>query len=532
MARNYLFNKVPVSKIKKNKFNLSFLNNLSCDFGQLIPILTQEVLPGDDFRISAETFVRLAPMVAPAYTSIDCYIHYFFVPNRIVFEDWQEFIAEDMEGNIVHPYIPLSQLPYNDYKAGTLFDYLGVNVSQPINPNRDVRVNALPFRAYQLIYNEYYRDENLQPINPELPLGQGIDNYQYKILYRNWPKDYFTSCLPSPQYGGDTVLPIVGDMPIEADGQIRFKKLSGTQITHNKYVKTSLDAGHDAGITTDDNTEPFLYHSGLMVNLQGASSTTINDLRRAIKIQEWKERSMRSGHRYIEYLFGQFEEISSDARLQRPQYIGGSKTPVLISEIQQTSATEQGTSPQGNLAGKGTAIGSMRNIYFKSEEHGFILAIMSIMPRSSYMTGIHRKFTRFDKFDYALPVFANLGEQEVLNQELYLSDSDNVGLDDQGNLPENLEVFGYQPRYAEYKTALDEVHGDFKHYSQYWHSGRQFLNTPTLNSEFINFGEYQNRLSQNRLFAVQGLNSHKFYCSIYNNVSVLRKLPKFGIPMI
>lgn len=526
---NRLFNQVPVKKRKYNKFNLSFINNLSCNFGELIPVLCQEIVPGDKFRIKTETFVRLAPMVAPAFTSIDAYIHYFFVPNRLVYNGWEEFITVT-DDNFVHPFVNLKNLPITAYGTGSLADYLGVNTNGIITA--DVHINVMPFRGYQLIYNEYYRDENLQDEIQISKLGGSDSSVEnFRIRYRNWQKDYFTSCLPTSQLGGETILPISGDLEVLPDGRLNFENEDGSQVIGQQatYLQGSSPSTHYGHLNTYSSAQPLVYHSGLKVDLSNASSTTINELRRALKIQEWKENSIRGGHRYIESIYSHFGVLSSDARLQRPQYIGGGKCPVVVSEIAQTSATEQSVSPQGNLVGKGTAVGNMNYCYFNSEEHGFIFAILSIMPKASYMNGLHRMWTRFDPFDYLWPEFSNLGEQEVLNQELFLSNTSNITPSDHAT---NLGLFGYQSRYAEYKTNYNQIHGDFKNSMSFWHNGRIFSNTPALNTNFISFGGVGNPTSQNRIFAVQDPDSHHFYCSFYHNISALRKLPKFGVPSI
>lgn len=514
-----IFTKVKVKKPRRSNFDLSYDVKTTTEFGRLTPIMLQEVMPGDTFKLSSQIFCRMAPMIAPIMSRIDVYTHFFFVPMRILWDKWEDFITGGEDG-LQAPIIPRIQLlamkAQNLLGTNSLASYLGL----PIEGGVTSSVSLLPFKAYQQIYNDWYRDQNLEDpidIDKSVTIGSSTfinDKLRQILTIRNraWQKDYFTSALPWAQRGPQVELPISED----GDLQVRFKS-QGTVLSGN----------HNISWPTGGNQ----YQSHLDINEEGGTNPmtayidalhnpTINELRRSIRVQEWLEKSARGGARYIEQILSHFGVKSSDSRLQRAELLGGGKSPIMISDIEQTSSSDA-TSPQGNLAGKGVTAQVTHGFQRFFEEHGFVIGIMSIMPKASYQQGIQRLWSRQDKFDYAWPEFANLGEQEILNKELYVS---------QGSNPNG--VFGYAPRYSEYKYNSGLVTGEFRNTLTYWHTGRIFTEEPKLNNKFIK----PDVDSLNRIFAYPGdedggYNDH-FWVQVYHNLQAKRPLPYYGIPTI
>lgn len=520
-----LFNTVEFFSPKKNFFDLSHDRKFSCEMGQLVPIHVQEVLPGDKISLKCTQMIRFAPLISPAMQKIDVYTHFFFVPNRLLWKNWEDFITggEQADVNPEFPYINFGVA----MSPGEIPDYLGIPAGQPLNN----RCSALPFAAYGLIYNEYYRDQNLQePLDVDLKDGDvTLDMVNAGLLgpcfNRAWGHDYFTSALPFAQKGGEVILPLGDSAPIDFTGSgagAVATRINGTpaaigdlNVQNTPFFGLVKDA---AGQTVNiDNS------ASLEADLSQATSSSIEDLRRAFRLQEWLEKNARGGSRYIENLLVHFGVKSSDARLQRPEYLGGGKSPVSISEVLQTS--ESVNTPQGNLSGHGINVGQSHQFSRSFEEHGYIIGIMSVMPLSSYSQGIPRHFTKFDKLDYMWPTFATIGEQEIKNKEIYAGTASDEG------------TFGYVPRYSEYRFLPSSIHGDFRDTLEYWHLGRKFSSLPALNDLFIKC------VPSDRIFAVQDLPDDgspdqpvraydKLYCHVYHEIKALRPLPRFGVPTI
>jgi hypothetical protein len=490
-----------MTKPQKNVFDLTHDVKLSTNMGELTPILTMECVPGDKFDLSCESMIRFAPMIAPVMHRMDVTMHYFFVPNRILWDNWEKFITNANSG-IVAPYFTYSNLFTNVYKK--YLDYMGIppNIGgQPQN------LNMLPLAAYQCIYNEYYRDQNLQaPI--DYKLTDGIQNSRtdftdfLTLRKRAWEHDYFTASLPFAQKGPAVDIPL-GSVSGEA-----------AVYANNASAGTTLD-GTPYDISVDNNTSSLpiganqLFASADSMEVQ---PTTINELRRAFRLQEWLEKNARGGTRYIENILAHFGVKSSDSRLQRPEYITGVKSPVVVSEVLQSGQSD--TTPQGNMAGHGISVASGRSGSYYCEEHGYIIGIMSVMPKTAYQQGIPKTYLKNDPLDYFWPSFAHIGEQEVTLNELYAY---TVNAND---------TFGYVPRYAEYKYMPSRVAGDFRTTLDYWHLGRIFDSEPALNSDFIEC----NPESTSRIFAVEDPDAQKLYCHVLNKIKAVRPMPKYGTP--
>lgn len=535
-----LFNSIRIWKPKRNPFNMTHEVKMSLDFGNLTPFGCFEVVPDDTWKMSSEVFLRFAPLIAPVMHRVNVFTHFFFVPNRIINKNWDEFITGGKNG-VDAPPVPTVSISFissqSDLVAltqpGTLWDYLGLPpvIEDGAYPT-DLTVSLIPFLGFLKIYDEYYRDENLEdPLFTDdlLELGENVEALDVlkKLLtmrVRAWEKDYFTSALPWTQKGPDVQLP-VGDMaPVVVHKEVGSEAPTllnyGTmQPAPNVNVSTGSTGALSTGTGTSNPNLLIDPKGTLQADLSQASGTTVNELRRAIKIQEFYEKDARGGTRLIETLFSHFGVKSDDARLQRPEFLGGGKNPVAVSEVLQTSESTQ-NSPQASMAGHALSYG--RNNSFKRyfKEHGYIIAIMSVMPRTAYQQGIPRHFLRKDRFDYYWPSFARLGEQAIYNAELYMDSA------------KPLDTFGYQSRYAEYKYIPSSVHGEFRSSLDFWHMGRIFPNEPKLNSIFVHFNGSE---TTNRSFAVEGTEdqpTEKLYCQILNRVKAVRPMPKYGTPML
>lgn len=518
MAKN-VFNTVQLNGVKSNVFDMSYDFKLSCNMGDLVPVHCQEIIPGDRITMSSDALLRLAPMIAPIMHRIDVTMHHFFVPNRLLWSNWEDFITggQDPESTPAAPYFDTQII-----SVGDLGDYMGLPTGGFID-----KFSALPFAAYLAIYNEYYRDQNL--IDPvDYKLVDGNNNLLWseciKLRRRAWQHDYFTSSLPFAQKGPAVSIPI---------GEFNDVEVFNASPGSATQFHTTIGSFADGAITgeLDSGKNGTLFNNGYPLSL-GADSNgamydikartsqldveaaTINNLRVAFRLQEWFERNARGGSRYIEVIKSHFGVRSSDARLDRPEYLGGSKQPVVISEVLQTSSSDSET-PQANMAGHGVSAGSGKNFRYFAEEHGYIISVMSILPKTAYSQGIPKHFSKFDRLEYAWPTFAHLGEQEVKNRELYYSFPDGAT---------NNETWGYVPRYSEYRYLDSRIAGEFRTNLAMWHMGRIFASRPALNKSFIEADP------THRIFAVTDPAFNKVYSHIFHRIKAMRKLPLFGTP--
>lgn len=525
--------------------------------GELVPIMCMPIVPGDKFRVNTEALVRLAPLVAPMMHRVNVYTHYFFVPNRLVWNQWEDFITKGIDGEDT-PVLPRFDLKSTSTSVSSLsnirqyhgdsslWDYLGLptlngvgtkiysEIVNGVSVPEDFQVSVLPFRAYQLIYNEYYRDQNLtDPVNFSLDSGI-LTSFSdmgplLTLRRRAWEKDYFTSALPWLQRGPEVTVPVGGSFgvvtlanrtnnqifvgsdgnPVEVDVGMNLIHAADKNNVTPGTIQTGLSNGSNSGNAV------WLDPKGTLVVDGENSGISIQDLRTSNALQRWFERNARGGSRYIEQILAHFGVRSSDARLQRPQFLGGGKMPIAVSEVLQTSSTDA-TSPQANMAGHGISAGVNNGFKRYFEEHGYVIGLMSIMPRTGYQQGVPRDFTKFDNMDFYFPEFAHLSEQEIKNQELYVS---NDPIYNEG-------TFGYTPRYAEYKYRESEAHGDFRGNMSFWHLNRIFTDKPNLNTTFVECNP------SNRVFATSQTQDDKFWVQIYQDVKALRLMPKYGTPML
>lgn len=567
-----LFNSIPLLKPRKNAFKLSHNVKLTCEMGQLVPIYVQDVLPSDRFKLSVSNIVRFAPLLAPIMSEVDVFFHFFFVPNRIIWSDWETFmtgskngrkLTDDQvpvpprivfEGSILNAALKNGQNWANDGHAplthGSLTDYLGFQTfkSGTTFNNGSYPLDELPFRAYYKIWSDWYRDENL--IDDVLP--DYIDNSGDRLITngnlidvenlmqlrrRCWKKDYFTSALPFAQKGDDVLIPgsssdisfKSGQLPT-AQYSTQYGAFSGSTMPVDaspvsiKQMPRSSNSGNLVVGPNEDSLRPNtnifnIDPKSLNDYLQGGQATegTIRELRRAFAAQKFFERRAVGGTRYIEQNYAFFGVRSSDGRLQRSEYLGGSRNPVVISQVLQTS---EGTasSPLGTPAGNAVSAGG-KYIFDRSfEEYGWIVGLMSIMPKPDYIQGIPKMFLRRDIYDYYWPQFAKIGEQPIENQELYFSPTSN----------NNDGTFGYTPRYAEYRFRNNRVCGDFKDTLKFWTLARDFDSPQALNHSFVECNP------SDRIFAVSDSASSDYnhlWCEVGLNVKSLRPISKYGESM-
>ncbi|WP_287777537.1 major capsid protein [Megamonas sp.] len=513
-SNQHLFSQIPRADIQRSSFNRSHGYKTTLDSGYLVPFFIDEVLPGDTFNLKATLFGRLATPAVPFMDNMYLETFFFFVPNRLVWDNWQKFNGEQKNpGDSTDFLIPT--LEAGKHEVGSIADYFGI----PTGVSLD-KINALPFRAYNLIYNEWFRDENLQD-SLEVPTGDGPDPInKYNLVRRGKRHDYFTSCLPWPQKGPGVELPLGstanlnGTLSVPGGSYTLNVNNNGNSLSHNPNWTWQNGSSVNPTITVPTNRID-MSKSGVTVDLSSATAITINSLRQAFQLQKLYERDARGGTRYTEILRAHFGVISPDARLQRPEYLGGSSTRININPVQQTSATDT-TSPQGNLAAYGV-LGDKVNGFMKSfVEHGYIIGLVNVRADLTYQQGLNRMWSRQTRFDYYWPALAHLGEQAVLNKEIYA----------QGTSKDD-EVFGYQERWAEYRYFPSQITGKFRStYAQsldVWHLAQEFAELPKLNSEFI-----MDNPPVARVLAVQ--NEPQILLDCYFSLSCVRPMPIYSVP--
>lgn len=559
-----LFSQIKVVPPKRNKFNLSHDLKTTTEFGRLTPCFVADVVPGDTFQVRTDMLLRMMPLTAPVMQQFDVYTHFFFVPNRLIWDGWEEFITGGKNGqsSIQKPTFSFRQSYVNKHGnltgPSSLMNYLGYPYIADANKDSVNwrEVDAMPFRAYHLIWNEYYRDETIDTeidihsnwsghrIMDSVAENNVTTKYVLDMLQlhnRCWKKDYFTSALPWTQRSQENVsLPLRGAGSITGSNAITMKDF--TLEAASNGGDTSLELFNKRVSNADDQVIPFKgaqlqgdLNGNAKVDLSDGIETTINDVRRAFALQKFLEKQARGGYRYIETILSHFGVRSSDARLQRPEYLGGGSLPIIVGDVLQTSESTS-NSPLASYAGVGTGSGSLKQFRAKFEEHGFIIGILSVMPKASYMQGVPKMYLKKDRYDYYWSDFAHIGEQPIENQELYQV----ANADGHSVKPENVGTFGYTPRYAEYKFMNSRTNGEFVRTLNYWHDGRIFDKAPKLNSEFLqvstDISNPDNGL--NRIFAYEksvdseGLPTDHLMIIMHFDVNAVRPMPRFGTPLI
>jgi hypothetical protein len=513
------FAMVPRADIPRSRFSMQKTLKTTFDSGYLVPIMCEEVLPGDTFNVNVTMFGRLATPIFPVMDNLHLDSFFFFVPNRLVWNNWVKFMGEQENPSDSISYtIPQQVSPSGGYPIGSLQDYLGLPTVGQVGNSNTVSHSALPTRAYNLIYNQWFRDENLQN-SVVVDKGDGPDtsvSTNYVIRRRGKRHDYFTGALPWPQKSANPVsIPIGTYAPVFSNAPIGdpVGTFSSTQggVAKNLYVLG--DANLRQGSTTVGNT--------LYADLSAATAVTINQLRQSFQIQKLLERDARGGTRYTEILRAHFGVTSPDARLQRPEYLGGGTTPINISPIAQTSSTGQtgATTPQGNLAAMGTYLAKGHGFSQSFVEHGYIIGVVSVRADLTYQQGLRRHWSRSTRYDFYFPAFATLGEQAILNKEIYVTG----GASDSN-------VFGYQERWAEYRYNPSEITGLFRSTAagtiDPWHYSQKFTSLPTLNSTFI-----QDTPPLARNLAVgSAANGQQLLLDAFFDINAARPLPMYSVP--
>lgn len=503
---------------KRNKFVYKPEHIFTGKMGQLIPFVNFPVVPGDTFKVVADNMTRFQALLSPAYAKINTYTHFFFVPYRLIWDEWEDFITKGEDGTAAPAY---PQISLAAQSVGSLADHLGFPTGVAVT------VSALPFRACALIYNEWYRNENLQN-ELALSTASGADTTTSTALfYRNWRPDYFTQNLPFQQRGPQVTVPLGSYAPVKtysndiapsSPTRLHWKRIdnnTGTGV-HPLTVNWSSDTvgytSTDMGTSVTTADLHGVYPSNLGVDLSQATSASIADWRLAFQIQRLLEKNARGGARYVEWLMSHFGVRCSDARLQRPEYLGGGKSPCMISEVLQTSSSDN-TSPQGNMAGHAFSVQRSHSFTKSFNEYGIVIGFYSCMPRSMYYQGIPREWLKTTPYEHYLPVLAHLSEQGTFKGEVY---ADGTSRDK--------EVFGFNPRYEEYRHMYSTVSGQFKSTLDYWQFGRRWDNNnkPELNSQFITCNPTE------APFAVAGQDN--LLVTTTTTIRALRPIPKYGTP--
>jgi hypothetical protein len=542
--------------ISRSTFDRSASVKTSFNVGEIVPFFVDEVLPGDTFKVKTSKVIRLQTMLTPMMDNVYVDTYFFFVPNRLTWNHWKQFNGENTESawipKVEYEVPQITSPAGTGFAVGTIADYFGIPTGVP-----NLSVNALPFRAYALVMNEWFRDENLQdplviPLDDATVEGVNTGTFVTDVAKGGKPyvackyHDYFTSALPSPQKGPDVTIPVAeaGSYPVMATGDVHDVRGYGLfGNLQNKRVKSTGGISIDNPDTSIDNPSLKAFVSELPgaldfnTSIRGsyrtafeptnlwaiadgnAASATINQLRLAFQIQKLYERDARGGTRYIEILKSHFGVTSPDARLQRPEYLGGNRIPINVNQIVQQSATVDGSTPQGTPVGLSLTTDSHYDFTKSFTEHGFVIGVMVARYDHTYQQGLERMWSRRDRFDYYWPVFANIGEQAIKNKEIYA----------QGNEKDD-EVFGYQEAWADYRYKPNRVTGEmrssFAQSLDVWHLADDYDTLPSLSDSWIR----EDKSNIDRVLAVTSAVSNQLFCDIYVQNRTTRPMPMYSIP--